>query len=597
MFDFLVLSRRSFGTTHGVASSCLCHETEYAVSVSYHPETAPASLASTTGASPAPRWPRWGEGGGATVGLSDAWLVVLVALLLFALAAWPLLLVTLPPFQDLPNHLATAHILAHPDLFPEYVGNGFFKSNSLLALWLHGLGSHGLYGAARVFTAMVLFTTALAWPLFVLRFSGRRHLLVATLFVWPLVHGFFVSMGMLNFVLAFALSLILLTILDRQRERPSWPRGVVIAALACVLWYAHPFPLAVVTGLVALHVARQGDWRARIRSGLALLSPLLPAGLLSLLAAQQHLVKAEGATALARVAYSYLNPWEIVGHLWLDASGAFTYWGTMTIVPALALPYFAWKHRREPRAFYSLPAMAMLALAYVALPVMLSNWWHLNCRLVPFLWAGLALRLPSTLPRFMAIVLATCAVAFSVVLGVDYVRLDRDRAAFTAGMAAVPARATLLPLLFKQSRTSDFTASLAHAWGYYTIEKNTSAPLVFAVERSYPIRYREFPPAALIPPALDNFAERHGTPAQVCRALRQPAADAACAAAWRALWNGFWRQAEPRFSHVLTWAMPPQARAMIPEGYRQSFVAGDLEIYAAVASPIRAPLPQSKPAM
>ena len=124
----------------------------------------------------------------------------------------------------------------------------------------------------------------------------------------------------------------------------------------------------------------------------------------------------------------------------------------------------------------------------------------------------------------------------------------------------------MLPLLFKRSKTSNFTASLTHAWGYYTVAKDTSAPLVFAVERSYPITYRDFPPRKLIPPALDRFAERYGTPARCARRLSQAPVDAACTAAWRELWAGFWREAEPRFSHLLTWAMPPEARAMIPAG-------------------------------
>jgi hypothetical protein len=252
----------------------------------------------------------------------------------------------------------------------------------------------------------------------------------------------------------------------------------------------------------------------------------------------------------------------------------------MTLVPLLALPYVAWRHRRQVRPFFSLPALAVLALAYVALPVMVSNWWYLNCRLVPFLWAGLALRVPSTLPRSATIVLATCALAFSAVLGIDYVRLDRDRAAFTAGLAAVPARARLLPLLFEQSQSSDFVASLTHAWAYYVVEKDTSAPLVFAVERSYPIRYRELPPAALVAPALDRFAELDGTPAQVCKTLRQRPGDPGCTAAWRELWHGFWQQAEPRFTHVLTWAMPPETRSQIPASYRRTFAADQLEIYA-----------------
>jgi hypothetical protein len=427
-------------------------------------------------------------------GLSDARLTLLVAPLLFVLAAWPLLLVELPPFQDLPHHVATSHIIAHPDLYPQYLFNGFLKSNSLLTLWLYVTGSHGLFGAARGLTAIVLAMNALALPAFVLHFAGRRSLLVAMLFVWPLVHGFFVSMGMLNFVFAFALSLILLTVIDQQRQRPTLMRGLVIAGMSGVLWYAHPFPLAVVVVLVALHVASRSTWQARIRASLELLLPLAATGLLSLVTAQQHLVKVKRSSAVASAAYSYLDPLEIVSHLWRDVSGALTLWGSMTIVPALLLPYFVWKQRRKQaaRPFLSMPAMAVLAAAYVSLPFMMSNWSYLHCRLVPFLWAGLALRLPPTLPRPIAVVLVACALSFSTVMGIDYVRLDHDRAAFTAGMDAVPAQATLLPLMFKKSKTSYFTASLTHAWGYYTVEKNTAAPLVYAMERSYPIIYRTF---------------------------------------------------------------------------------------------------------
>jgi hypothetical protein len=513
--------------------------------------------------------------------LTDAQLTLTVGFVLFALAAWPLLLVDLPPFQDLPNHVASVHILLHPELYPEYVSNGFFKSNSLLTLWLSVVGRHGLYGAARLFTALVLAVNALALPTFVFRFAGRRALLVATLFGWPLVHGFFVSMGMLNFAFAFGLSLLLLTVIDQQREHPTPLRGVAIAVTACMLWYAHPFPLAVVGGLVVLHAASRSTWRTRLSSGLALLSPIVPAMLLSAVSALHHLVKAERAPiTTAAAGFAYLNPLEIAYHLWTDVSGALTWWGSATLVPALLLPLFAWKQRREARPFLSLRALGLLAAAYVALPVMMSNWWYLHCRLVPFLWAGLAIRLPSRLPRPLTIALVACALLFSATLGIDYVRLDGDRAAFTAGMSAVPERATLLPLLFSKSKTSDFIASLTHAWGYYTVARNTSAPLVFAIERSYPIRYREFPPAALIPPVLDRLAEGYGTPTKVCASLGHFPVQSACTAAWRDLWDAFWRQAEPRFSHVLTWAIPAEARPMIPASYRRTFVAGALEIYA-----------------
>ena len=513
--------------------------------------------------------------------LSDARLAALIAAALFGLAAWPLLLVDLPQLQDLPNHVATAHIIAHPDLYPEYAFNGLFKSNCLLTLWFHLFGGHGLFGAARVFVALVLAINAIALPVFILRFAGRQALVVAALFVWPMVHSFSVARGFLNFAFAFGLSLILLVLIDRQRERATPARGAGIALTACALWYAHPFPLMVVGALAALHAATRPGWAGRRAAAVALLLPLAPAALLSAASARAHLVKDAHSTAAASAtSFYYQSPWEMLAHLWTDVSGAVTLAGSMTVVPALLLAWYAWRRRHLERPLLSRAALACLIAAYVALPMMLSNWWHLNCRLVPYLWAGLALRLPDRVPRSVAGVLAVCALSFSVVTGVDYRRLDRDRAEFTAGIDAVPERATLLPLLFNHSKTSAYMASLTHAWADYTLAKNTSAPFVFAVERSYPIIYREFPPPALIPPALDRFARDNATPALVCRRLNQSPDDASCAGTWRALWDGFWRQATPRFSHLLVWAIPPEARPVIPPAYRRVFAAGDLEIYA-----------------
>lgn len=516
---------------------------------------------------------------------SDAGLVGVAGSVLFVLSAWPLLLVAMPPLQDLPNHLATAHIIAHPALYPEYGFNGFFKSNSLLTLWLVAWADHGLIAAARAFAALVLAANAFALPAFVLRFAGRRGLATGMLLAWPLVHAFFFAMGMLNFAFAFALSLVLLVLLDGQRERPTWRRGLVTALLAGVLWYAHPFPLMMVVALVGLHALGQSTWRNRARTALTLLSPLAPLALLALGSAQQHLVKAEHARDAIQRWFAYLPPWETLAHLWLDASGALTRWGSVTVVPALLLVFYGWRQRRLPCPFFSPLAMACLGLSYLAMPSMLSNWCYFNSRVVPFLWAGAIVRLPQRLPKAMVATLLGCALWFSATLGIDYLRLERDRAHFAAGIAVVPERATLLPLLFEHRRSSDFTASLTHAWADYVLAKNTSAPLVFAVERSYPITYRVFPPPALIPPALDELAEKRGNPDRVCRTEHgeAPAPDGqACMSEWLRQWASFWKQAEPRFSHVLTWAMPDSARQMLPATYRRVFAADELQIYARV---------------
>jgi hypothetical protein len=529
-------------------------------------------------APPAPSTRRLGD---RIAALTDTQVTWLSAAVLFVLSAWPLLLVALPPFQDLPNHLATAHIVEHPELFPQYVFNGFFKSNCLLTLWFHLLGDGRLFLAARLFTALTLALMSWALPVFFLHFAGRRSLPAALLFGWPLVHQFFVSMGFLNFVCAFALSLVLLVVLDRQRQAPTVGRGLAIALFSCVIWYAHLFPLVVVGALTALYVLQRPDRRARLASAAALLLPLVPAGLLSLVAAEHHLIKADRApAAILYPLFSYPSVVELIAHLWRDVSGALTRWGSMSLVPALLLPVFAWRGRRLERPFFSKSAMALLAGAYLALPIMMSNWCYLNCRLVPFLWIGLILHVPADLPRRLAVGLTACAVAFSLVLGADYVRLDRDTAEFTAGLDAVPRGTTLLPLLFKRKKTADFVASLAHTWGYYTVRRDVPSNLVFAVERSYPITWRQFPPRKLVPPTFDQFAEKYATPAQVCKALGQPSVDVACTAAWHDVWKGFWQEAEPRYAHLLTWAMPAEARSLIPPAYHRTFAAGDLEIYA-----------------
>jgi hypothetical protein len=390
----------------------------------------------------------------------------------------------------------------------------------------------------------------------------------------------------LNFSCAFPLSLCLLTVVDAQRRQPSWQRAVAITALSALVWYAHPFPLGVVVGLVSMDVARVLGWRRRLVAAGARLGPLAPVGILVGVTALRHLVKVDGAPAAAASEYIFQPAWALALHFWLDASGALTRWGSMTIVPALLLPWVASGTRRKSRtrnpggSWVSGPAaLVALAATYVALPFMLSNWAYLNCRLVPFLWAMLALGVPTTVPRWMPPVLLASAVTFSVVLGLDYLRLDRDRATFTAGISAVPEGAALLPLVFDRHGSADFTAPLTHAWAYYVLARDTSAPLVFAVERSYAITYRVFPPAALIPPALDRFAESHATPPRA-KCVAEGTGDLECQEEWRTRWDTFWRKAEPRFTHVLTWAMPAAAReTIVPRSFRRTFVAQDLEIY------------------
>jgi hypothetical protein len=117
-------------------------------------------------------------------------------------------MVEVPPFQDLPNHLAAITIMEHPERYPEFAFNGFLKTNAALFAWLYVVGKvTGLKLAAKLFALIVLALNAIVLPRFVLTLTGsRRRMLVATLFAWPMVHNWFVSMGMLDFALAVPLS-------------------------------------------------------------------------------------------------------------------------------------------------------------------------------------------------------------------------------------------------------------------------------------------------------------------------------------------------------------------------------------------------------
>ena len=62
--------------------------------------------------------------------LSDTRLALLVSATLLVLSAWPLLLVEVPPFQDLPNHLASVTVIQHPERYPEFVSKISFQQSA-----------------------------------------------------------------------------------------------------------------------------------------------------------------------------------------------------------------------------------------------------------------------------------------------------------------------------------------------------------------------------------------------------------------------------------------------------------------------------------
>jgi hypothetical protein len=510
----------------------------------------------------------------------DGQLALLLSAVLFVLAAWPILLVEVPPFQDLPNHLAAITIIQHPERYPEFVFNGFLKTNSALFTWLLVVGRLvGTPMASKLFVVLVLALGALAYPRFVLSFVGRRRMVVSLFFAWPLVHGWFVSSGMLDFALGIPLATLLLVGLNAQRQRPTLARGVGLALLGVVSWHAHVFPLLVVQMLVAIHVATRRSWPERVAAARALLPPLLPSGALVAVSLWVHTTEPVGAMT-GRVALGkMLPPWELFYNLWAECFWSFTWLELSTLVPCVGLGLWALYKWRDDVPFFGPVAFAALGALYFFTPYVATNWFHVNSRFIPFLWLAALVRLPERIPPMARAALAACALMYTAGMGIDYVRLDREWSRFTAGIAEVPEGAKLLPLIFRSKEVSENTRSLLHAWGFYVTQKQTSAPLLFAHSRSFPLMYRDPPPMQFNHLVLESFAPSMGSPDWMCDLMRSGGVVIKdCQGEWRARWAEFWHDAEPRFDHVLTWCAPKEVMAQVPADYRVVFQRDELTI-------------------
>lgn len=521
---------------------------------------------------------------------TDQHLALLVSAALFVLGAWPLALTEVPPYQDLPNHLAAVTVIENQGRYPEFSFNGFFKTNAALFAWLFVVGKVvGTKLAARLFALMVLAANAVVLPRFVLALTGsRKKMLIASLFMWPMVHNWFVSMGMLDFALSVPLSLGMLLAIDRHRRAPSLTSALLVTGLGAATWYAHVFPLLVVHMLVFIEAARAPTWRERAASLKAMALPLVPVTALVMLSLFQHLRDNVGPMTAFVHHHKMVPPWELAYNLWAEWFWGFTKLSITSIVPCLLLAFYGAGPRAVPRVggegaarraspmFFSTIAVLALGLLFCLAPYRITNWYHVNSRLIPFLWVALLLRVPDKLPKRVVAVLGLSAALYSAGMGADFVRLEKDRQEFTAGISAVPEGAKLLPLVFRHKGASDNTRSLLHAWGFYVTDKYTSAPLLFAHSRSFPVMYSTPPPVRFNDLVLENFAATMITSANFCESTRVVTDD--CRGEYRARWAEFWRDAIPLYDHVLLWQPSDEALELVPADYGVTFRQGGLVI-------------------
>jgi hypothetical protein len=496
-----------------------------------------------------------------------------VSLALFALTAWPAWLVALPPFQDLPNHLASAYVQLHPEQYPELVSNGFFKTNSALFLFLHLVAPLvGLRVAAKLFITLVVAAGAVIYPRVVARF-GSRNLYSASFVLVPFVHNWFVAMGMLDFALGVPLSLAMLLALDAHRRTPSAFRGIGVVLVSLAVWYAHAFSLVIACLLAGIEVVATGAWRdlrPKWSAAKVLLVPLLP---VTLLTVSSVVTQIHGATELDSATLNRGVP-SLLYSAFAEWFWPLTKWTISSFAACAVIAFYGLRRIKQPSIpFFSTTATIALGLAYVLVPHVTHRWYYMDARFLPYFWVALLLRMPEKLPRVLTFVLAAASLEFSVGLGIEEVKVASDFERFERGEPYVPEHARTLTFVFdRKGRYGDNTFPMLHLWGLYAIDRHTHTPHFFAHSPSFPITEIAPPPPELTQLVLEGFEDLMHTSVHFCTALRTLGlVPHDCAASYRAAWADFWQNMSPRFDRVVFFEPTADVRAAVPSSFRTLF--------------------------
>ncbi len=498
-----------------------------------------------------------------------------VSLVLFALTAWPAWLVDLPPFQDLPNHLASAYVQLHPEQYPELVSNGFLKTNSALFLFLHLVAPFvGLRVAAKLFITLVVAAGALIYPRVVARF-GSNNVRSAGFVLVPFVHNWFLAMGMLDFALGVPLSLAMLLALDAHRRAPTVVRGMVVVAISLTVWYAHAFALVIACLLAGVEVLATGPWRdlrGKWNAAKVLLVPLLPVTLLTL---SSVVTQIRGATELDSLTFNRGSP-SLLYAAFAEFLWPLTKWTLSAFAACGVIAFYGLRELVRKRAaipFFSTTGTIALAVAYIVVPHVTHRWYYMDARFLPYFWIALLVRLPEKLPRALLGVLAVATLAFSIGLGIEEVKVASDFTRFERGEPYVPEHARTLTFVFdRKGRYGDNTFPMLHLWGLYAIDRHTRTPHFFAHSPSFPITEVTPPPPYLTQLILEGFEGLMKTATIYCQAQRKIGfVPQNCYVSYRTAWAEFWAATAPRFDRVVFFEPTLDVRAGIPPSFRTLF--------------------------
>lgn len=435
-----------------------------------------------------------------------------VGVALFSTApAW---IVKYPPMVDLPFHLATIrviHSLGDPAFgFSEHFVTTLGRTQ-YLAYYLIGSALAyvvGVVNANIVLMSVYLGGTVLALRDLLIAMKNDERLCV---FVIPLLVNVMFMLGLLPFLLGIPIMFWALAAAVRWFEAPSRGRGILLAALAVLLFYSHVFPFAI----FAIGFAVMFPWTKGRSWRLAL--PVVPAALAAAWWALSTDAGKLSSGALSDTARDSAKPLDQAiadipnwfTNVFTDNSEERTIIALgMLIVLTVGMALGDPERRVQPLArVYTLLLVACIGL-YFVLPGGHGHIWLIYQRLpIVFALCSIPLLPMPTGIRGYLVTVSACGIAFASVLNTcqHFIAFQREEVGdIDTVLRAMEPRKKVCALMFDSgSRIVNLTPFL-HFGSYYQVHKGGVVQFTYAGYAHWPVDFRpgKYPPPGTGPARL-----------------------------------------------------------------------------------------------
>jgi hypothetical protein len=410
-----------------------------------------------------------------------------------AMALFPLLMVSLPPLADLPNHLARAYIInnlgASPDLQRYYAIEWqplTFQSIDLILPWLGRLV--GLELAARLYIAAGF--VAIVGGVVLLHFILFRRV-----GLWPavsalLLFNFMLAWGLVSVLLAIGLAIALLAAWIATRDREGVLLTLIFAAGALLIFVCHFFVFAVYAVLIAAfemgRLLQKREWSKLLQRLLGYAATVVVPLLIFLAAPKSDTPNFNAYGGIDDKIRAIISP--VTMYItWPDY-----------VIALSAIGLVAFARRQKLIAFRATMAWPLLAitLCTVLMPSQLLSVWGADFRLPTVLMlllvAATELRLGSKRAAITFVGLVAGLMLFRcVTVTLDWRRMDADFAEFQAATGDIARGSRIIAV---QSTEDHRPAPAPNAFPYRhvaalaVIERDVFHPLLFT-KPTRPLRF------------------------------------------------------------------------------------------------------------